>query len=663
MPPKANDQQDGGAPEDAEATGGARDQVVAPPVDAQGKPRPKPPMKKGANGERADDSQVTPASPASSRPPTSPRPVSSSHVARPRPQDKASWQSDQYSSVAVIPNYVERSDQGASLVHAGLEDELTTKVLAAQPQYEALGYSEVVIQDMANAVVREIVGIFDSLIDRVLMGKKRDVIRTMVAELMTEDMSSAISTGCDQLKRQELGHIIDEHHKLYAHIKKLDSGWEVKLRDTQERIEQQKALWAEMDERFVRTDDRIETIEATLDPLRGVGSRMKTAEETVAGVHGKMENNIKNVGEMRKALHVFENFCEDTYATKVSLATAEERLDNEVSAVRDELASGLKELRKYAAADSKMDELEAEHRGRFKSLDDAMALRISRHKELEAKFLKAEEFCEETYATKVEHQKAHEVLTSDLRAVEGDLQSKHEEMEVGKASRLELSTAESALKETLSGTNQRLQDTSDNLEKTTTHLNELETHYELTLATKAAVEEVNQVLNGEIEQREGGKEKVAALSKALNGDREWVQQTISQQQHIRKDLNEAITDLYELKTKEEQVTKRCDNYDASLEGFNIRETEHWEEQKATCHKQREELKDLEVLQQVFREEFLSHVSFQKKEGEKLRNHSTQRYLEQMDKALHLHNSVESITRDHMQLNETVRGIKLPPVSD
>jgi len=612
-----------------------------------------------ADAEVCTDPMPVPV--AISRPPTSPRPFSSSHGTKARPQGKASWQSDHYYSVAVTPNYTERGDQESSLVHRGLEEELTSKVLAQQPRYESLGYNTVVIQDMANAVVREIVGIFESLLDRLLLEKKQDVIRTMVAELLTEDIAGVISSGREQLKKQEMGHIIEEYHKLYAYIDKLEVDWDKKFRITQELMERQDDLWVEMDERFKKAEGRLGTIEATLKPISGVDRRMKVAEEHVGKVNEQMEYNIKHIGEMRKSLHNLETLCEDTYSTKAASTKAEERLDGDIAGVVEDLSKGLKELKKHAAAEADMDELRSEHNIRLKELKDAMTLRISRHKELEAVVQKAENLCEETYATKAEHSEGTKVLTKDLRSTEGALQTKLDEMDQDKASRGELSTAESAILASLGKTDAKLADATEKLERTASHVQQLDKHSEDTLATKVALEEVREILDGEIEQREDGKEKVAALSRALDSERERVRQTISQQQHIRKDVNEAITDIHELKTKEEHLKKRCDEQDLNLEGLNRCESGHWEEQIANGHRQRQDLQDLEILYKALREEFLSHVTFQKSEGEKLRHHSTQRFLEQMDKALHLTDSVQSITKEHKELHETVRSIKLPPV--
>ena len=50
------------------------------------------------------------------------------------------------------------SDGTQPLSHADLEGALTDRVLAQQPNRASLGFSEIVMRDIANSVVRELVG-------------------------------------------------------------------------------------------------------------------------------------------------------------------------------------------------------------------------------------------------------------------------------------------------------------------------------------------------------------------------------------------------------------------------------------------------------------------------------------------------------------------------
>merc|ERR1712032_962615 len=99
-----------------------------------------------------------------------------------------------------------------------------------------------------------------------------------------------------------------------------------------------------------------------------------------------------------------------------------------------------------------------------------------------------------------------------------------------------------------------------------------------------------------------------------------------------------------------------------LNDVDGREAEHWTLGQAAMTKQLQARGDLDVFYRALREEFTSHAEFQRAESERLRHHSTQRYFEQMDKALNLHRSLAEIEVGHKELNETVSSIKLPPVA-
>merc|ERR1712048_374361 len=113
--------------------------------------------------------------------------------------------------------------------------------------------------------------------------------------------------------------------------------------------------------------------------------------------------------------------------------------------------------------------------------------------------------------------------------------------------------------------------------------------------------------------------------------------------------------------KNTEVSARCDELQSQFDGLNGREQEHIDQLKVGLQMNKEALGNLELHHQETREEFLAHVEYQKTEGEKLKHHTTQRYFEQMDKALLLHQSLEKMELGHKELNDTVRGIKLPKV--
>ena len=65
---------------------------------------------------------------------------------------------------------------------------------------------------------------------------------------------------------------------------------------------------------------------------------------------------------------------------------------------------------------------------------------------------------------------------------------------------------------------------------------------------------------------------------------------------------------------------------------------------------------------MLRKEIKENAERQEKEGESLRDQSTRRYLEQLDKALELHNGLNKLELSHKDLDHTVRNTRLPAIA-
>merc|ERR1712183_944299 len=125
-----------------------------------------------------------------------------------------------------------------------------------------------------------------------------------------------------------------------------------------------------------------------------------------------------------------------------------------------------------------------------------------------------------------------------------------------------------------------------------------------------------------------------------------------------------------LRLQSGDLTASASELTRGLTGLDAREAEHWDAGQHNWVNQMQSHSELENFVKALREEFISHQEFQRSEGERLRQYSTQRFLEQMDKALNLEkdncqltDSLKKMELDHKQLNEAVRGnIKLPKVA-
>merc|ERR1712232_1109253 len=142
------------------------------------------------------------------------------------------------------------------------------------------------------------------------------------------------------------------------------------------------------------------------------------------------------------------------------------------------------------------------------------------------------------------------------------------------------------------------------------------------------------------------KQEILQLRREFEQERERLTQSVRQQQHTRKDLNGTIEEVHALKVKGDELEKTCGQLTERAEQEEVRERGDYKDCQAAVAKRQQKQEDLEVSYKQLREEFMSHVEFQRGEREKLLQNSTQNYLEQMDKALHLQESLQKVVSGH-----------------
>jgi len=106
--------------------------------------------------------------------------------------------------------------------------------------------------------------------------------------------------------------------------------------------------------------------------------------------------------------------------------------------------------------------------------------------------------------------------------------------------------------------------------------------------------------------------------------------------------------------------KQCSEMEDMVKGAVDKEAEARKKERTEFVELRHKHTTLEELVKSLRDEFSSHVAMQKSQDEKLRDHSTRRYMEQIDRALALHKTVGDLEQGHRELKDTV--VKLPRVS-
>jgi len=271
-------------------------------------------------------------------------------------------------------------------------------------------------------------------------------------------------------------------------------------------------------------------------------------------------------------------------------------------------------------------------------------------------------------------------ITRDEQKVEvGGLQQQAERMESSLRSALGNLSADAATKHELEWKCAAIQEAVDSLQLSLAgtatkvkdaarSLSALQEHCATSLATQEYAYETARSLAYHAVRESDEKQQIVQLRREFEDEQERSRQIMRQVQVSRRDLSDMIEISQETREHCASLGKTCSHLTQLVEDLDGREAEHWAQAQASVSRQGHAHEQLEAFHRALREEFMSHTEIQRREAEKLRSYSTHRYLEQMDKALDLHKSLESVTLNHKELtmgqkelSEAVRSIKLPKV--
>lgn len=596
----------------------------------------------------------------SSRPPTSQRPFSSNRQARPTPQDKATWTAPGLYTVAATPNHDASS---RALTHVDLEADVTAKVLAKQPDRSGLGYDEIVMRDIANSVVRELVGIFESLVDRLLIEKKEDTLRALVAELITEDTHKLWAAGSEQLRQREYGHLHQELERLGREARDLHSAWEEKFQITDELRDSQDDLYTTLDERLRPLEARLSAMEQDSISQTQFAKYRQELSADMTGLRGQVtQAEEKSTGACAEVAQ-HRKSCEAELATWKHTSWLEEHLMHQIKRQGISLEEELKDLREFSASKEALKTLQANHEERFTKVDTGIFEASSSAKEAHENLKKSYQHHEDLFVTKKKHSEVSEKLRDQITATGEKLQPLVDNLEVSKATKEELQDAISALESAQSKTNSTLSKSTRNLERTTDMISDLERRIDKSMATRTYVDEKTRGLMEEALERNDCKEELGQVWKELDTERERIRQALAQQQHLRRDFCDANEIIEQQTASIEKISTELSLVSEGVKSLDQRELQHFDSGQEASWTQRRALEDLQALYKALREDFVSHKELSRAEAERLKKHSTERYLEQIDKALNLTQSLEQVSRGHNELKDSIRGIKLPKVVD
>lgn len=592
------------------------------------------------------------------RPPTEPRPFSSLQQARFTAQDKHLWASSAFYSIAAVPN----DDASTALSHCSLEHNLVDKVTAAQPDRTPLGISDMMVRDVVNTVVRDIVGVIESLIDRLLIEKKHDTIRTMVAEMLSADISATISTAHEQLKKKEMGHIIAEVSRLRVEVQDCQASWEQRFQITGELKNSQDELSATMNDRCRDLEARVTTVETDYIPRPELRAHVNETSVALIEATERIDGLAQQDDQMKAQIADLDDLVRNDYASKALLNDVQQELTNHQLQAKEEASRGLDDLRDYAAEDSHVQETHNLHADKLEELRQNLLTAQQHIEQLTVHFQNASHFNAETYATKHQVSQDVEKLAAERRKLEACLREEVGDLETRSTSKATFEATKRDNQRVLQETQELLGNTAAGLREATAGLQELKERCNEKLATREYAYDIAKHLAVQISMECDEKEEIARLRREFEEERERVRQIGRQQQHTRKELNDTIDEVHALQLREGELGRHCEQIESRLGTIDGREDDHWNQGQAILAKQQNAHSELESLHKTLREEFMSHTEHQRVESEQLRNHTMHRYLEQMDKALGLHRNLAQVEHGHKELSETVRNIKLPKVN-
>jgi len=385
--------------------------------------------------------------------------------------------------------------------------------------------------------------------------------------------------------------------------------------------------------------------------LKSIDDRFTDLVQRIAGQH---DHNARTNAD----LELLHGRVKDL-ASKADVSHLGSRLDMQIALTDSSVTEGLQELRECSA--SEVQRLRDELQVQIDTLKSDLSAARKEIIRLDEAFAKEHAFSEATYATKAEQaviqstaEKSRELMCTQLR-------SAIDAVETAKASRSEVDEAKAALRSSDEALAKDLAATSASLSQTTESLVFFDKLCRSTFATISSLAEVSGSVSG-LDQRitQTAADRLD-LHSQIESERGRLRENIGEVQECWRILNEATDNIHDLKVGRSLLTERCDKTEKELQSLSELESTHWEKCQEALVAQQKAGEELQGTCGVLRQDMQQHIEATMQESEKLKQHSTMRYLDQLDKALGLQQTVDQVQRGHQELHESMRSIKLPKV--
>jgi len=339
-----------------------------------------------------------------------------------------------------------------------------------------------------------------------------------------------------------------------------------------------------------------------------------------------------------------------------------EEFEQSFLALDEKIQTGLQDLRSFSTAKADFETNAAETQKRLTDIDGKIVEAAQAITAADATLKSTRQYVDDTFCTKTTHDAAISKLETAATETNTKVSKGLDDLETVKATKTEVEEVRTSVRTSLGEIKNAVSQNTSAIDQTKGSLMAFEQRVEQNYATRQMVEENAKNLVEEVCQRSDTREELGRVWKDIEAEKERLRQTVRLQQRDREDINQMIDDVQSLKNGASELGGRCDSLDASLNGIDGREITHFENSQEALKSQKVKIEDIEDFCKTLKNELVKELDDQKAQAERLKDDSTKRYLEQIDKAIELSKSVDSVKKRNDELNDSMSKIKLPALA-
>jgi len=430
--------------------------------------------------------------------------------------------------------------------------------------------------------------------------------------------------------------------QLKEDLKQRDQVWKQKFSVTHELREGQAQHKEATEQSIKEVHARIDTLVRDLVPRAEVEKRMTTLVKEVQGCMDTTFKCQQALKELTTRVKEHELESAQTFATKLETEALEKRQALALKESRTDAQVAIDSVRQDSAPATKVGSGFSAASERSAALEQATADLRRDLTQLDRSLESLQHRTEDRFAKKLGLKELEASLMIELKRRDDSHATKIDGVRSSHASKQHVDDRMADCYRSLEAMRESLSKVSKEVDEKTTMISELDTLCKETLAPrselKALVKEVEQ---DALSNRHIGDE-IKMLSSEVDCDRERLMAISRSMQAARSDVNQISVEIQEFRELRDEY-HRNKQYTADLqETLEHREREHFREIRADQLLQKQVVERLDQTIVEIKAEFKSLWDKQEKDTQGLREQSTQRYMEAMDHAIGLTQTVNKM---------------------